>query len=50
MHEIAHIEKMQHPNLGVHTVMFLKNGDGIPIEGDNIEILAEFQKHLQTMY
>lgn len=50
MHEIAHIEKMQHPDLGVHTVMFLKNGDGIPIEGDNIEILAEFQKHLQTMY
>lgn len=50
MREIAHIEQMQHPDLGVHTVIFLKNGDGIPIEGDTIEILAEFQKHLQTMY
>lgn len=50
MREIAHIEQTQHPDLGVHTVVLLKDGNGIPIDGDAIEILAEFQKHLQTMY
>ena len=50
MREVTNIEKMQHPDLGGHTVIFLKNGNVIPIDGDIIEILAEFQKHLQTIY
>lgn len=50
MHEVINIEEVQHPNLGTHTIVFLKNQNAIPIEGDAIEILAEFQKHLQTMY
>ena len=49
MREISHIEEMQDINLGVHTIVFLKNKDAIPINGDTIEILAEFQKHLQTI-
>ena len=48
--EITNIEKMQHPDLGVHTAIFLKNGNAIPIDSDIIKILAEFQKHLQTIY
>lgn len=50
MREITHIEEMEDLNLGIHTIVFLKNSTPIPIEGDTIEILAEFQKHLQTMY
>lgn len=50
MREITHIEEMEDVNLGIHTIVFLKNGGVIPIDGDTIEILAEFQKHLQTMY
>lgn len=50
MHEITNIEKMQHPDLGEYTAIFLKNGKVIPIDGDIIEILTEFQKHLQTIY
>ena len=46
----THIEEMEDINLGIHTVIFLKDKSVIPIEGDTIEILAEFQKHLQTMY
>ena len=49
MHEISHIEEMQDINLGVHTIVFLKDGGGIPIDGNTIEIFAEFQKHLQTI-
>lgn len=50
MREISHIEEMQDINLGVHTIVFLKDGGGIPIDGNTIEIFAEFQKHLQTIY
>ena len=48
--EITHIEEMEDINLGIHTAVFLKDRSVVPIEGDAIEILAEFQKHLQTMY
>ena len=48
--EVTHIEEMEDVNLGTHTIVFLKDGSVIPIDGDTIEILAEFQKHLQTMY
>ena len=50
MREITHIEEMEDVNLGIHTIVFLKDGSAIPIDGDTIEILAKFQKHLQTMY
>ena len=50
MREISHIEEMQDINLGIHTIVFLKDGGVIPIDGNTIEILAEFQKHLQTIY
>ena len=50
MREITHIEEMEDINFGTHAIVFLKDGSTIPIEGDTIEVLAEFQKHLQTMY
>lgn len=33
-----------------HVVIYMKNNTQIPIEGNIIEILAAFQKHLSTMY
>ena len=50
MHEISHIDEMQDINLGIYTIVFLKDGNGIHIDGNTIEIFAEFQKHLQTIY
>lgn len=50
MREITHIEEMEDINIGIHTIVFLKDGDKIPIDGNTIEIFAEFQKHLQTIY
>lgn len=50
MREISHIEEMEDINIGVHTIVFLKNKEMIPIDGNAIEIFAEFQKHLQTIY
>lgn len=50
MREISHIEEMEDINVGVHTIVFLKDGGVIPIDGNTIEIFAEFQKHLQTIY
>ena len=50
LRELSHIDEMHDSDIGVHVVVFLKDGNAIPIEGDIIEILAEFQKHLQTMY
>lgn len=50
MREITHIEEVEDINHGIHTAVFLKDRSVIPIDGDTIEILAEFQKHLQTMY
>lgn len=48
LYNIAKIEQVQIPSLGENIVAaYLKNEDKlIPIEGDIIEILAEFQKHL----
>lgn len=50
MREISHIEEMEDVNVGVHTIVFLKDEGAIPIDGNTIEIFAEFQKHLQTIY
>ena len=50
MREISHIEEMEDINVGIHTIVFLKDGSCIPIDGNTIEIFAEFQKHLQTIY
>ena len=50
MREILHIEEMEDINIGVHTIVFLEDGDRIPIDGNTIEIFEEFQKHLQTIY
>ena len=49
MDEISHIEEMQNTNHSVYTIVFLKDGNGIPIDGNTIEIFAEFQKYLQTI-
>ena len=40
---------MQNTNHSVYTIVFLKDGNGIPIDGNTIEIFAEFQKYLQTI-
>ena len=51
MREIQKIEQINVPVLGEIVAVYLKNNiDPTPIEGDIVEILAEFQKHLQTMY
>jgi hypothetical protein len=52
LREIQKIEQLNILPLGEDIVaIFLKdNKDPIPIEGNTIEILAEFQKHLQTIY
>lgn len=49
---IESIDQINAPQLGGDCVIVhLKhNEDPIPIDGDIIEILAEFQKHLQTIY
>lgn len=52
LREIQKIEQVNIPQLGGNTVaIYLKyNREPTPIEGDIIEVLAEFQKHLQTIY
>lgn len=50
LREMSHIDEMYDDDLGTHVVIFLKNGNAVPIEGNIIDILAEFQKHLSTMY
>ena len=49
LRELSHIDEMHDPNIGSHVAIFLNNGNAIPIEGDIIEVLAEFQRHLQTI-
>ena len=51
LREIQKIEQINVPVLGEIVAVYLKNNiDPVPIEGDIVEILAEFQKHLQTIY
>ena len=51
LREIQKIEQINVPVLGEIVAVYLKNDkDPVPIEGDIIEVLAEFQKHLQTIY
>lgn len=51
LREIQKIEQINVPILGEIAAVYLKNNiEPTPIEGDIVEILAEFQKHLQTMY
>ena len=47
---ISHIDEQEDYELGVHVVVVTQENNQIPIEGDTIEILAAFQKHLSTMY
>ena len=46
------IEQISIRSLGGDLIaVFLKDKpDPVPIDGDIIEVLAEFQKHLQTIY
>lgn len=52
LREVESIDQINAPQLGGDCVIVhLKhNKNPIPIDGDIIEILAEFQKHLQTIY
>lgn len=51
LHEIQKIEQINVPVLGEIVAVYLKNNmDPVPIKGDIVEILAEFQRHLQTIY
>lgn len=51
LREIQKIEQIVVPVLGEIVAVYLKNNiDPVPIKGDIVEILAEFQKHLQTIY
>lgn len=50
MREIAYIDEHIDHVHGKHVVVSLNCEDDIPIEGDIIEVLSAFQKHLSTMY
>lgn len=52
LREIQKIEQVNIQSLGRDIIaIYLKdNKDPTPIKGDIIEVLAEFQKHLQTIY
>lgn len=52
LQEIQSIDQMNLKQLGgEHVVISLKRSTSpLPIEGNIIEVLAAFQKHLQTMY
>ena len=51
LRNVQKIEQINVPILGEIIAVYLKNDkDPVPIDGDIIEVLAEFQKHLQTMY
>ena len=47
--EILHIDECYDHVIGNCVIIHLKNKDYIPIEGNIIDVLAEFQKHLQTI-
>ena len=52
LREVESVGQINDPQLGGDcVVVYLKHNENpIPIDGDIIEILAEFQKHLQTIY
>lgn len=51
LRDVQKIEQIVVPILGEIVAVYLKNIiDPVPIKGDIVEILAEFQKHLQTIY
>ena len=52
LREIESIDQINAPQLGGDcVVVHLKHNENPkPIDGDIIEVLAEFQKHLQTIY
>ena len=51
LRDVQKIEQIVVPILGEIVAVYLKNNiDPVPIKGDIVEILAEFQKHLQTIY
>ena len=51
LREVQKIEENTIPQFGKTVMIHLKDDPKpIPIEGNIIEILAEFQKHLSTMY
>lgn len=50
MREIVTITEQKCDKFGNYIEITLKNGLQIPIDGNIIEVLAEFQKHLSNMY
>lgn len=52
LREVQKIEQINIPSLGGDLIaVYLKNKpDPVPIDGDIIEVLAEFQKHLINNY
>ena len=51
LRDVQKIEQIVVPVLGEIVAVYLKNNiNPVPIKGDIVEILAEFQKHLQTIY
>ena len=50
LQEVQTVCERYHADIGNHVVIILNTQNCVPIEGNIIEIMAEFQKHLQTMY
>lgn len=49
MQEVQTIGERRHPDIGTHVVVILNTQQCIPIEGDIVEVMAAFQKHLLTI-
>lgn len=49
LQEVQTICERYHPDIGTHVVIILNTQNCIPVEGDIVEIMAAFQKHLLTL-
>lgn len=49
LQEVQTICERCHADIGIHVVIILNTQQCIPIEGDIVDIMAEFQKHLLTI-
>lgn len=49
LQEVQTICERCHADIGTHVVIILNTQNCVPIEGDIVEVMAAFQKHLLTL-
>ena len=49
LQEVQTICERYHADIGTHVVIILNTQNCVPIEGDIVEVMAAFQKHLLTI-